>query len=367
MNKNIADIVLVGCFFTLTCGFMLTNIIKQDGELSYTERRKLAAPPDYSTEKLLSGEFFEEYEKYHLDQFALRDMFREFKSFTSLYLLNQKDNNDIYVVDGNIIKMEYPLNEASIYNAAQKLNQVYEKYLQGMNVNFAVIPDKNYFTAEEYGYLSMDYDRLIEILNNNVSGIKYIDLFSQLTVDDYYRTDIHWRQDKILNIANTLLTSMGNKCLASDSAYTKKELYPFYGSLYGQAALRIPAETLAYLTNEMLENAVVFDYETMTESNIYATDLFKGMDPYDVFLSGARALITIDNPSADSDRELILFRDSFGSSIAPLMLQGYSKIIMVDLRYITTDLLGDYIDFSKERDVLFLYSTQILNNSFMLR
>jgi hypothetical protein len=78
-------------------------------------------------------------------------------------------------------------------------------------------------------------------------------------------------------------------------------------------------------------------------------------------------LITIENPEAASDKELILFRDSFGSSIAPLLLGGYSKITMVDLRYISTDLLDNYIDFTKGQDVLFLYSTQILNNSFMLR
>ena len=96
-------------------------------------------------------------------------------------------------------------------------------------------------------------------------------------------------------------------------------------------------------------------------------DMFGGMDSYDVFLSGAKALITIDNPEGDSNKELILFRDSFGSSIAPLLLEGYSKITLVDLRYISTDLLGNYIDFSLNQDVLFLYNTQVINNSYMLK
>ncbi|MDD3265443.1 MAG: hypothetical protein PHH02_05960, partial [Dehalococcoidales bacterium] len=61
------------------------------------------------------------------------------------------------------------------------------------------------------------------------------------------------------------------------------------------------------------------------------------------------------------------FRDSFASSIAPLLLEGYSKITMIDLRYITTDLAGELVEFKAGYDVLFLYGTQVLNNSAMLR
>lgn len=37
------------------------------------------------------------------------------------------------------------------------------------------------------------------------------------------------------------------------------------------------------------------------------------------------------------------------------------------LKYITTDLLGDFIDFPEEEDVLFLYNARILNNSTMFK
>ncbi len=75
MNKNIINIVMVACFVLITSGFMLINIIKPDGEYSFFERRKLLTPPEYSPEKFLSGEFFNDYEKYFLDQLAFRDTF----------------------------------------------------------------------------------------------------------------------------------------------------------------------------------------------------------------------------------------------------------------------------------------------------
>lgn len=81
-----------------------------------------------------------------------------------------------------------------------------------------------------------------------------------------------------------------------------------------------------------------------------------------MFLTGSRALITIENPNATEDRELIVFRDSFGSSIAPLLAGGYSKVTLVDIRYISPAMIGRFVDF-EGWDVLFLYSSQILNNS----
>ena len=83
---------------------------------------------------------------------------------------------------------------------------------------------------------------------------------------------------------------------------------------------------------------------------------------YDIYLSGATPLITIDNPNAKTKKELLLFRDSFGSSIAPLLVQEYSKITLIDIRYISSDLLDQYINFEKQ-DVLFLYSSLILNQN----
>ena len=69
-----------------------------------------------------------------------------------------------------------------------------------------------------------------------------------------------------------------------------------------------------------------------------------------------------ENPDCESDKELVIFRDSFGSSIAPLLSEGYAKITLVDIRYLRADLLDRFIEF-KNQYVLFLYSTSVLNHS----
>ena len=102
------------------------------------------------------------------------------------------------------------------------------------------------------------------------------------------------------------------------------------------------------------------------EGSIYELAEAEGKDPYDLFLSGAEALITIENPLAETDKELVIFRDSFGSSLTPLLLEGYAKITVVDIRYIQSDFIGAFLQFD-EQDVLFLYSTMMLNSSTSLK
>jgi len=99
---------------------------------------------------------------------------------------------------------------------------------------------------------------------------------------------------------------------------------------------------------------------------IYDFERFGGIDPYDFFLRGPQPLIILENESAP-ERELYLFRDSFGSSLAPLLTAAYSKIYVIDLRYINFLLLDMFIEFNPGSDVLFMYGSPIFNNPSVLQ
>ena len=149
-------------------------------------------------------------------------------------------------------------------------------------------------------------------------------------------------------------------------SFTQKQLAPFYGVYHGQSALSLKPDTITYLTNDVIDAATVFNFETQKTSAVYDLDKFNGKDPYDVFLSGAQAYLVIENPNATDDRELVIFRDSFGSSLTPLLIEAYSKITVLDTRYIMSQMLGHVVDFSSVDDVLFIYSASIINNSTAL-
>jgi hypothetical protein len=141
---------------------------------------------------------------------------------------------------------------------------------------------------------------------------------------------------------------------------------PFYGVYYGQAALPMEPETMYILESDLLRECTVYDYETGKTGSVYEMTKLDSRDLYDVYLSGARALLRVENPNARTDRELIVFRDSYGSSLVPLLVQGYASVTMVDIRYISSGLLDQYLDFHGQ-DVLMLYGTLVLNGSSAMK
>jgi hypothetical protein len=139
-----------------------------------------------------------------------------------------------------------------------------------------------------------------------------------------------------------------------------------------------PKETLTYLTNDVINNLKVQDLTTNKFIDVYAPNLFNEMhnyeiDGYNVFLSGKAGypVLRIINPKATENKTLVVFRDSYGSSIAPLIAEGYRTVYVVDLRSISYLHLSEktlngvrnpyYIDFT-DKDVLFLLSGLVIES-----
>ena len=353
--------------------------------MSVSERRELAQAPKLSIETLLAEDdyradgtirkknsFMSLFEEYSLDQFPLRDRFRQVKSIFTYYVMQQKDNNEIYVEDGYAAKLLYPLDEDKLQANLKILNTVVQQQIvRGKcKLYVAVVPDKGYYLAEENGYLAMDYDKLFDAVREKFPSDKlpnatHIDLTDCLTIDSYYRTDTHWRQEQILPVAQKIAQAMG---VTVEQDYTQVEVErPFYGVYYGHAALPMAAEPLYVMESPLLSDCKVYDYDEKTgiwneHSQVYNREKLAGNDLYEVFLSGNLPLLKIENPNGIPGKELIVFRDSFGSSLTPLLVKDYSSVILVDLRLVDYKNLGQFINFNGQ-DVLFLYNTQVLNQA----
>ena len=327
--------------------------------ISESERRPLNQFPELNVQTIFNGSFMEKFEDYTLDQFPLRDAFRTLKANIQLKLFGQKDNNNIYVADGYAAQLEYPYDAASIDRAVSRFQYVYDNYLQDCNVFLTVVPDKGYYLAEENGYPAMDYEAMFSDLQTGMPWAQFIDLTDTLNLDSYYRTDTHWRQEAILPAAEKIAEALG----VTVGEFAEKNLNtPFYGVYCGQSALNLKPDEIRVMEADWMADCKVFDAESNSWGEIYDLPKLEGQDPYEVYLSGSRSLLTIENPNAATDRELIIFRDSFGSSVAPLLVKDYARVTLVDIRYMSPTILNNFIEFGGQ-DVLFLYSTLVLNNS----
>lgn len=366
--KNIKCIITVVLFSVFLFLFSAMCCFSSDSKYSDSERRELAQLPTLNFQTISSGEFMNKFENYTADQFPFRDKFRSAKALFSSFVLNKSENNGIILAGGHISKIDKEENEYMMDYAAEIFRDVYDKNIKGKNANvyFSVVPDKNYYLAEKYLYPSLNYKKFIDKMKSKTDYMNYIDITKHLSDKNYYRTDTHWKQETISDVAQVLAQAMGADVGAE---YTVKTLdNPFKGVYYGQGALPVKPDTIKYLTNETLENSTVTYYDTgkPEKRDMYNMKKAFGKDPYEMFLSGVAPLVVIDNPNAKSDKELVIFRDSFGSSLAPLMVEGYSKVTVVDLRYMSSSFVGNFVKFDNA-DVLFIYSSTILNDSLALK
>ena len=367
--SKINNYIIIALSVIFVFGFFFWSIFLPDSEISKTERRKLSEFPEITVQSITSGQFMSDFEAYTLDHFPLRDKFRTLKGLTAFYGMGQKENNDFFAYDDYIIKMEYPMDEKSIDHATSRFQYVYDKHLASTDVKIfsALVPDKNCFIPKEEGYLSIDYNAFADKVKNQMSYAEYIDIFPLLELSDYYATDTHWKQEKIVDVAQYIAKKMGVTLKAEYEIQRVDS--PFYGVYHGQFAMPIKPDELCYLTNDILNNSTVTDMETNSQILFYdmekltSDDPTKIPDPYEMFLSGPnRSILVIENSNATTDKELIIFRDSYANAIAPLFVEGYSKITLVDLRRVSPQFLGAFVKFDSQ-DVLFLQSTLVLNDS----
>ncbi|MDE7417987.1 MAG: hypothetical protein K2N44_17070 [Lachnospiraceae bacterium] len=387
--------IMIYSFMVCMASLIVILTVNPEETVSRSERRRLAEKPELTWDNIMDKSFMDDTEKYLLDHFPFRDGLRRVKAYFAYDVLQQKENNGIYVADGHAAKLEYPLNEASVKRLAVKMTGLCQQYFPEQKVWYAIVPDKNYFLAEKNGYPSLNYEQMIRLLSQELAksaDFGYIDIISDLTIDDYYHTDTHWRQERIMDVAHHIADAMGvggtlNFSRGNQTGFTEHEIRDFYGVYYGQAALPMEPDTIVYLTDEVIDAAYVWSLEENIQSGkdggkivlpdeaeavlkpVYQLEKLedeRSLDKYDVFAGGASSLQVIKCPNAFTDKKLIIFRDSYTSSLAPLLLGAYGEITLIDLRYLDSARLGEYVNFT-DADILFLYNTSIVNHAEMLK
>ena len=346
-------IIAIG-FSIIIISVGLISFILKDNKISLIERRKLTTTSD------VSKDFFDNIEDYLSDQFPLRNELLSLNSSYERDILGNKEKNDVYVIDDIIYEKNYPLNEKSVNNFVNKINYIKDKYFKNNKTYYSIIPDKAYFLDEDK-YLKLDYNKLINSLNN-LNG-DYINIIDKVKIDDYYKTDIHIKQESWLKLVPYLSQKLGFNYYNIN--YQKKVFNDFYGASYSKV-INGNKDKLTYLVNSYQDSLIVNHLEHGNKP-LYEGNKLGTSDSYDVFLSGPSAFIEISNKNSTSNKELVVFRDSFGSSLIPLLTPYYSKITLIDLRYISSDLLSNYLNVNNNQEVLFLYSTLIINDSNILK
>lgn len=82
-------------------------------------------------------------------------------------------------------------------------------------------------------------------------------------------------------------------------------------------------------------------------------------DKYPVFLSGNHARVHIET-DAQSDKRLLVIKDSYAHALAPFLAEEYRTIDLIDLRYFKRQTISDWLRENPADEILFVYGLSSL-------
>lgn len=129
----------------------------------------------------------------------------------------------------------------------------------------------------------------------------------------------------------------------------------FEGTLSSKSGYRVPLDTISvYRPQEEERLAVTYVEEQEKKASLYASARLDTKDKYGVFLDGNHPVVEI-RTMAESNRKLLLVKDSYANCFVPFLTGQFREIVLVDPRYYYGE-LEELMETHAFTDVLFLYN-----------
>ncbi len=362
MNKKF-NILLSALFLLFIFGFGIIFLILPDKDFSDNENRTLQQRPSLTAKSFFNGEYMTDIEDYVTDQFPFRDGWMMSNSLIQTALL-KKDINGVYLSkDGYLIEVFDSVDETLYQRQLQALNK-FVTYNQQSDRNYyiAIIPNSVYIlegklpayapTLDQGEYISGIYDGISGDLLTKIDVCST--LFEHADEYIYYRTDHHWTSLGAYYGYTAIATAMGISPSPIEDYTVTPVTDSFKGTFFSKGNFAVTPDTIEKIELTTPVKVTAWGDDGEKSHSIYFEPALEIKDKYTYFLGGNPAHYTVET-SADSQKTLVMIKDSYSHSLLPFFLEHYSTIHMLDLRYINKN-INDYISQLDPDDVLLIYN-----------
>lgn len=350
----------IALFLAFILAFFVLDIVLPDKSFSEQENRALQTKPEFSLSALFSGEYTSDYETYTTDQFPMRDDWITLKAASEL-ALGKKQNNGMYLCEEETIIEAYTAPEdTKLTENMNALNALVGNV--DANVYFALIPGKSDIWGDMLPE-NAPRDNELSTINYcySLSSATNVDIYSALEQHSdeyiYYRTDHHWTTLGAYYAFTALADSMGLDALGLDEYTARRTVTEeFYGTSWSSSGFSwVEPDSMEIFVDES-DDIVVTNYPEghAVDGVLYDWSKLEVKDKYAMFYGGNTPLLEIETGS-ESGKSLLIVRDSYMDSLSPFLLESYSNVHILDLRYYRSS-LSDYITSGGFDDVLVCYS-----------
>ena len=364
--KKTTSALMGTIFLVILMAVFIANIIIPDKKNSDEENRVLQQLPSFSVSAYKEGRFESKIENYASDQFILRNGFIRLKTAADT-ALGGLESNGVYKCRDNYLMEDITVPTKDVKESNTSALTAFKEANPDLKMYFLLAPNAANIlsdklpvavsTASQNKYMD-DFFETVESLG--ITPIDVRDTFKEAKKDTqlYYRTDHHWTTDGAYLAFRQVdsVMELDNKVTYTDYAVkndfrgTLASKSGFVNGMDDAIKIYLPAED-----SEGYENSVIYYSDTKEKTTqFYQVDSLDTKDAYTVFGGSNHPMYTVRTP-LDTDRHLLLIKDSYANSMVPFLSQCFSEIVVVDPRYFY-DNIQDIISSESITDVLFLYN-----------
>ncbi|MBQ1518906.1 MAG: hypothetical protein IIZ53_03530 [Ruminococcus sp.] len=419
ITKAIAglNVAAVGGLLAFGSAYML---FFEHETISQDENRYLTKFPEFSADSYFKGEYTEGIADYYDDTVPNRDKFKKFITSTLMPLKGRKYGNDEVelhgiafekketetttsltttsigtnttalsavtettttlpkavdpAVDGEMANNILIANNRGIMiyggawgnekEYAEHVN-AYKEALPKVNVYSLVAPTAcSFYTPENYKDLFESEKKDIDSIKRNLKDVTAVDAYTPLLAhkneDIYSRTDHHW-QPLGAYYAAEAFAEAAEVDFDPIEKYQKVTLYDFVGTLYGytqSAALLNNPEKFIYYKPKNTLKVTQYDqyFQNPSEVELFIRSSTLDTSSYYMVFGSDERIVHVNNPSCRNGRNLVIFKDSYGNALLPVLANSFENIYMCDIRYFKVN-AAEFAKDVKCTDMLFAMCT----------
>ncbi len=370
--------IMIGLFALFLIAIPVLTFVympKEERPFSENENEYLSAFPNFSLRTYKDKTFMNGFDEWLSDRFLAREQWIIFKNNTDM-AIGKDEINGVFIRNNMMMQVWKDYDEELLQKNIKSVNNFIKNH-PDIEAYFMLVPNAQEIysdTLPEFAVVG-DQNKFINDFYSSLDGfagtIDAYSILSQAREDDsyiYYRTDHHW---------TSYGAYLGYKAAGEELGYTPKKIdefsiehasYDFRGTLFSKTLdFNITPDVIDYYTlteNEPKVKVSVYNENSnVLNGNIkydeydslYFREFLDVKDKYSSFLGQNSPIVTIESDIADNDRSLLIIKDSYAHSMIPFLAKEYSKITMIDLRYIRTD-FQMFVSPDDYDQLLFLYN-----------
>lgn len=354
-------ITYIALFCALILFVALYGLLTPDKQFSENENRILAQKPVFTVQGLFDGSYTKDIENYLSDQFAFRDEAIYLKSVLERAWGKKAENGAYIGKNGFLFDSQSAFDETKMASVAKQIRKFARKN-SSVNMTFALVPNSSYIYAENLPTsleLESQKTQVASFYKMLKKDVNVIDTFTPLmnAKEDYqvfYKTDHHWTTRGAFAVFSKIAKAL--KISYKEKNYEFHTVSnSFEGTLKSKSIAQNVKDTVEVCYPKKSAGKYVLSISGVKDkrASCFFEEKLNEKNHYEVFFGGNYGRMTITTMA--EDKVLLVIKDSFANCLIPMLTPYYSKIVVLDPRYMTEGISGIMKEFDFT-DVLFLYN-----------